>query len=445
MASETTHRRKGISSKINSEGQLSDSPCTPCVAAKKDCLVHPAYPNCHHCTLKGFASRKCQAGGTGASSSQQACTKQQCAQPQDRAAGINSPLENDGDHMNPSSDRSPKIRRSLYVASLPTTELHTRSPLIPSDGRPLDLTHDNLQSLMGEDPDSYLPRDGQLRGLRDETLSKINSAAETWLGATGYGQPQFIEAVRDPPTFHLLKRIYSIGTRPELICKIAWMNKRYPISLKEALRALIGSAVFEWVFQGHHRAFKSAEDNDQRHRPAEKMRSGFPALLQLQPSDSHPRLLQLLSAISPQLRTQLERKSRYYYVQEDVNVDNHAEELACRISLALTPFDLDNTARWSKKDSDTWLRHLRGVFRAAIRLKLYTCLQPEVFFFRWPQAEEVFDSKWMQCDHENPTDSAYPVYVALFPALLRNDEAMVSDLGQTETAVFSAVVLQKPQ
>ncbi|KAL8787652.1 MAG: hypothetical protein Q9213_002083 [Squamulea squamosa] len=361
-----------------------------------------------------------------------------------RTGAIDDAMEKNKQHLTASQNETMQSLPSQHVADLHIPKLNNRSQLDSSGDRRLDHMHDNIDIMMGEDPNSYLPKDGQLRSLCDQILYKINLAVETWVRATGHGPPRFVEAVSDAASFHLLKRIYSVGTEREMLYKITCMTKRCPIDIEVALRALVGSGVFEWVFEERHRSLNSAGNNSQKHQAVEERRTGYPAMLHLQPSDGHPRLLQQLSAISPQLRTQLERKSMYYYVQEDVNVDNHAGQLAWRMSLALTTFDLDNTGRWSKDDNDTWLRHLGGVFGTAIRLKLLTCLQPDAFDFRWPQAMGIFDSQWMQDDKENPTDSAWPVYVALFPALLRNNEAMSRDLSQTELPVFPAVVLRKP-
>ncbi|KAI4226861.1 MAG: hypothetical protein L6R36_002848 [Xanthoria steineri] len=339
--------------------------------------------------------------------------------------------------------------RSYHAARCrPDTDLHipnlksgTRST--PFDGTLVDRAYENIEILLGEDPKSYLPKDGELRDLRNKISLKIGSAVKIWLTASNTGQPQFFEAVRNASSFHLLKQIYGIGNKQELIGKIARMSKQHSIDVEVLLRALIGFAVFEWVFEAHHRSLDAVGDERATCETAKEVRNGLPRTSQIHPGDSHSMLLQLLSEISPQLRDQLERKSRYRYVKDDLNVDTHAGELASRMSLALEPFD-PNRSLWRIAGAiDTWFRHLTGVFKAAIRLKLYTCLQPDAFAFHWPQAEEVFDLKWMQSESDELTASANPVYVTLFPALFRMDEGMASDFSTNEPPVFLAVVLQQ--
>lgn len=143
------------------------------------------------------------------------------------------------------------------------------------------------------------------------------------------------------------------------------------------------------------------------------------------------------------VREQFDSISTYEYVQTTEELDPHVGELAERLGYVLKAFYPGNTKSWSKEIFDAWWKYRRGIFNAAIRLKYYTCLQPDAFFFRWPQMEEAFDSRWMQGDVENPTDCSSPVCLALFPALFRGEEALVMDQGQTELPVFPAVVLQR--
>ena len=124
---------------------------------------------------------------------------------------------------------------------------------------------------------------------------------------------------------------------------------------------------------------------------------------------------------------------------EDVNAP--AGEMTNRLSLALRTFH--NATRWSIEAVDAWSRHLKAAFRAAIRLKLLASLQPDAFFFRCPQIEDVFDSTWMQDHIQNPTDAASSVYLALLPAMFRNEDVMARDLDQMEPPIFPAVVLRK--
>lgn len=77
-------QRKAVDYRIEREGQMSDSPCIPCKTAKMDCLVHPDYAVCRHCTLKRISAQKCQAGGTRGRHLARARHDYRCAEPQDR-------------------------------------------------------------------------------------------------------------------------------------------------------------------------------------------------------------------------------------------------------------------------------------------------------------------------------------------------------------------------
>lgn len=77
-------QRKAVDSKIEREGQMSDSPCIPCKTAEKDCLVHSDYAVCRHCILKRISAQKCQSGGTRGRHLARARPDYRCAEPQDR-------------------------------------------------------------------------------------------------------------------------------------------------------------------------------------------------------------------------------------------------------------------------------------------------------------------------------------------------------------------------
>ena len=148
---------------------------------------------------------------------------------------------------------------------------------------------------MGQDPRSYLPKNEQLRSLRDEMISKISLAVRTWLTATGSSHPPFFEALGDLASFHLLKRIYGIGDKANLRTKIINMSMQHPIDIETLLRALFGRAVHEWVFEENHRSLDSAEDTTLQYSAGENSRNGFPVMLQLQSIKGQSILLQALS------------------------------------------------------------------------------------------------------------------------------------------------------
>ncbi|KAL8837891.1 MAG: hypothetical protein Q9176_005367 [Flavoplaca citrina] len=340
-----------------------------------------------------------------------------------------------------STQRSSQTTWSRDVAPHQLDPARDSSQLSSPDGGVLDHTYRNLQILMGEDPKTFLPKNGHFRSLRDEILLKISSAVKAWLVATDNSQPQFFEAVRDPASYHLLKRIYGISNKELMLDKITSMSLQQPIDIETVLQAFIGRAVHEWVLEAQHKSLDPAEDETRLYSAPEDMTNGFPALLQLQSIGGHSMLLRQLSEISPQFREQLERKSRFEYVQRTEDVNAPAGEMANRLSLALRTFH--KATRWSIEAVDAWSRHLRGVFGAAIRLKLLTCLQPNAFFFRCPQMEDVFESSWMQNHIQNPTNTASSVYLALFPAMFRTEKVMARDLDQMEPPVFPAVVVRK--
>ncbi|KAI4269137.1 MAG: hypothetical protein LQ337_007460 [Flavoplaca oasis] len=351
-----------------------------------------------------------------------------------------SPEEDNRERLVSSAHQSFQTSSSQQVANLQLYPPHHPLEVVSPNEKASDRTHVNLEILLGQDPRSYLPKNGQLRSLRDEIIAKISLAVRTWLAATDSSQPQFFEAVRDPASYHLLKRIYGISNKELMLDKITSMSLQQPIDIETVLQAFIGRAVHEWVLEAQHRSLDPAEDETQLYSAPEDMRNGFPALLQLQSIGCHSMLLQQLSEISPQIREQLERKSRFEYVQRTEDVNAPAGEMANRLSLALRTFH--NATRWSIEAVDAWSRHLRGAFGAAIRLKLLTCLQPNAFFFRFPQMEDVFESSWMQNHMQNPTNAASSVYLAMFPAMFRTEEVMARDLDQMEPPVFPAVVIR---
>ncbi len=212
-----------------------------------------------------------------------------------RHTAFHNAMEENSERMSTSPVRSYHAARCRPDTDLQIPNLERGTMSTRSDGTLVDRAYENIEILLGEDPKSYLPKDGELRDLRNEISLKIDSAVKTWLTASNTGQPQFFEAVRDPSSFHLLKRIYGIGKREELICKIARMSKQHSIDVEVLLRALIGFAVFEWVFEAHHRSLDAAGDERATCETAKEVRNGFPRTSQIHPGDSHSMLLQLLS------------------------------------------------------------------------------------------------------------------------------------------------------
>ncbi|KAL8670509.1 MAG: hypothetical protein Q9168_004961 [Polycauliona sp. 1 TL-2023] len=419
-----------VPAKIGSEGVLSDAPCQPCATRGEDCLVHIRYARCQFCTSplspESYFHTKRSIQLLGTMNSRQLSSLR--AQP---SKGHSTRKDQSDMH------------RGQHNMDSDTPALGIQPTLASPEGMVLDRIFGNIETLMGEDPKSYLPKDTELRSLREDISSKIDSSVTTWLATSNTGRPQFLEAVRNPASFQLLRRIYSTGNKEELMFKIARMSFQYPIDTGKVLRAMMGAAVFEWVFEGHHRWLTNEEDNKRTRDTTGDGVIGGTVMLPSQLSGSHSMFQKLLSKISPELQVQLECKSRYLYVKEDPNVDIHAQELASRMSLVLEPFDLDKSLGRNEAAIDAWFRHLTGAFKAAIRLKLYTSLQPHGLVFRWPHAEEVFDSRWMQGDADNLTECTGPVHLALFPAMFRIDEATSNGLTHTEPPVFHAVVLQQ--
>ena len=176
-----------------------------------------------------------------------------------------------------------------------TPALGIQPTLASPEGMVLDRIFGNIETLMGEDPKSYLPKDTELRSLREDISSKIDSSVTTWLATSNTGRPQFLEAVRNPASFQLLRRIYSTGNKEEMMFKIARMSFEYPIDTGKVLRAMMGAAVFEWVFEGHHRWLTNEEDNKRTRDTTGDGVIGGTVMLPSQLSGSHSMLQKLLS------------------------------------------------------------------------------------------------------------------------------------------------------
>lgn len=116
---------------------------------------------------------------------------------------------------------------------------------------------ESLDALMPEDHRLFLPNDEMLDKFHNETVFKISAVVNKIMGATQNsrgGQPRFLLTVHSSQSFPLLECMF--GTRPmspeglihQIVAK-QMQSMKSPIGVGTALRALIGAAVFEWVFQ----------------------------------------------------------------------------------------------------------------------------------------------------------------------------------------------------
>ena len=95
-----------------------------------------------------------------------------------RHAAFHNAMEENSEHLS-----TPPVRSYHAAHCRPETDLHipnlrrgTRST--PSDGTLVDHAYENIEILLGEDPKSYLPKDGELQDLRKEISLRIDSAVK---------------------------------------------------------------------------------------------------------------------------------------------------------------------------------------------------------------------------------------------------------------------------
>lgn len=221
-------------------GQLANFPCAACSIAKRDCIITAFDSCCHDCTID---KRK-------ASARPAPRKKIQAMKIAGSQSSISSTTGN-GQSRAYTPQQSIHPSRPQSIDEVDPLAVDNRSAAVPNafGSRPVQ----SLESLISEDHDSFLPNNGMLSKLHDETLFKISAVVNKITGATQYsrgGQPQILLTAHSSQSFSLLKRVF--GTRPvspqELIHQIVakqMQSMESPIGIGIALQALIGAAIFE--------------------------------------------------------------------------------------------------------------------------------------------------------------------------------------------------------
>lgn len=109
------------------------------------------------------------------------------------------------------------------------------------------------------EPKKALPEVEDLKQLCDKTIAHISSAVERLLSAnvdsldSNHPPPVFFKAVRSQGSFILLQRVFGAAVgATELGVKISqaqYESFQSPFGTEDVLRAVIGAAVHEWVFE----------------------------------------------------------------------------------------------------------------------------------------------------------------------------------------------------
>ncbi|KAL8711154.1 MAG: hypothetical protein Q9220_004299 [cf. Caloplaca sp. 1 TL-2023] len=303
-----------------------------------------------------------------------------------------------------------------------------------------------IRDLMAVDPETFSPRDEELVQLRNKAIQSITSAAEHMIGQERWKRhPQFWEAVRYHQSFNLLKRMYGTGSSAEeLLERAENLSQQSLTSVKVTLQALIGVAVYEWVFEARHESLSMLPHGSLAGADGGKTRESFAELLKFEHSEHDLIFGQLVSNAYPEFHEHLVLKSKFLFVQQKFRPERFATELACRLSSALKAFLDENLWIWGPEAVNDWIEDLKKVFTAALRLKAQTSLEAEQFIYRWPRANDPMDNGLMEIHRDSPnTDPRDLVHFALFPALLRVKEERDPDYRRIEELVFRAVVLRQ--
>ena len=100
-----------------------------------------------------------------------------------------------------------------------------------------------------------LPTRDDLEYLQGITMKEILFSVYALLEstATAYeGTQEIHTSVACLPFFEICKTVYGVGNKADLLIIFGDLQFQSPISLGVFLRALIGAAVYEWVFDGCH-------------------------------------------------------------------------------------------------------------------------------------------------------------------------------------------------
>ena len=269
-------------------GQLANFPCAACSMAGRECVITACDSCCHGCTIDKRKARRDRSDVSPRPALRKKTKDMKLAGSSRRQDYIfqafPAPVLI---YLSGSQSSTSSITGNAQSRAYTSQQsIHPSRPQSIDEGDPLTVDNrsaavpntfgsnpiQSLESLISEDHDSFLPNNGLLDKLHEETLLKISAVVSKIIGVTQYsrgGQPQFLLTAHSSQSFLLLKRI--CGTRPmspqELVHQIVakqMQSMESPIGIATALQALIGAAVFEWVFQASQSSSPgSAQDTAQ--------------------------------------------------------------------------------------------------------------------------------------------------------------------------------------
>ncbi|KAL8782809.1 MAG: hypothetical protein Q9213_005088 [Squamulea squamosa] len=331
----------------------------------------------------------------------------------------------------------------------------------PPLSKPLGQELRKFHTLIQRGHTTLLPDDSRVHGLFYETTNAVRSAVTNFMRTTGYDGGRrtiFWDGILSRDCRPLLERMFgdvlSPGELHRRISDIESEPMESGIIFSDALRALIGVALFEWVFRIRY----LAEPSDlvfSNHAPQnERQESARPTLFPFQSRKQHDILMDVITKDFPDIFQRLlhERTSRL--AEKDFDPPTHAEGLARRLSQALQSFIEENLRLvLDERMEKAWIDDLQKVFVHALKLKALTAPHRDAFSFMWPQAGDEFDPAHMNAfGRDGQNASGGTVIFALYPELLRSDgrsEADVHvsttvDVGRSMVSVCEAIVMRKP-
>lgn len=230
----------------------------------------------------------------------------------------------------------------------------------------------------------------------------------------------------------MLRRSLGLNSQSNISLE-SLLEKFSRISPRSVLRALIAAAVCEWIFESD---FPNFEEEGSR------VLAKYREHLALQDGPSILRSLD--TAVHHSLINEKHFKTEL--------IPEKAEELAIRLSQALTPFyphELtsplpDGFQTWGQTEEEHQERRAKviGLFENALRLKADLILKEEEYELATPMPGALFDAASMHVDWESDTgvDSRFngrsQIQLCLFPALFSyNDDSQAA--GREEGAAMN--------
>ncbi|KAL8656699.1 MAG: hypothetical protein Q9226_002584 [Calogaya cf. arnoldii] len=314
----------------------------------------------------------------------------------------------------------------------------------------------SLNALLPKGRDSLAPQDEVLRKLHHEAFSKIRTIVVEVIEATHIDrgrQAHFSLAVDSSQSFPLIECLFGTGmTSPEeLMLRIYTdrvQSKQYPVSVGVALVALVGAAVFKWVFRpsqssspavpAHTKAAVRTEFN--REHDSHFLEPLFSEL-----KNCGSIYMRLVSERLPELHDQLILESKCLAIEQGFDSKTHATTLASHTCEVLSAFLKENLPDLDQMARVQFEQGLKEVFILSLQLKAQTCLDPTASGFLWPCAEAPFDSSAMTTYDGFPHRSNTLIRFTIFPALTRVNKdtspAKVVDPDRKETSIGLAEVI----